>query len=206
MTDPKAEEAVSLVRGALDSSHWPGSWAQAMDYLQRDPSRGSSAAAVLGVVKEGHERLIHSVTGLSLDQAMWKPSQDDWSVLETMHHVVAGRKGTSLECEALARGEVLGGSDAGEDFWRDFYENLMGPPYRSLTEARADAEHGNAEMVAFLNSVSAKTNIEKTHTHPAIGPMNCLGQALFQRAHDDIHMGQIAEIKASDDFPTHEAK
>ena len=44
--------------------------------------------------------------------------------------------------------------------------------------------------------------MEKTHNHPAVGPMNCLGWAVFQRAHHGMHIVQIAEIKANDGFPT----
>ena len=52
MTDPKAEEAARLVEGALDSSGWPASWAQAMEYLQDDASKGSAAAALRAVWTE----------------------------------------------------------------------------------------------------------------------------------------------------------
>ena len=202
MIDPKAEEAVNLIERALDSSRWPASWAQAMLYLQHNASKGS--AAVLDVVKEGHKLLMDSITGLSPEQAMWKASRDDWSVLETMQHIVAGNKATARRCAALARGELVE-DPADEDAARDFWEHLMGPPYTSLGDARADSENGHGELVAFINNVSSETNIANTHSHPAVGPMNCLGWAVFQRAHDGIHTGQIAEIKASDGFPANAA-
>ena len=203
MIDPRAEEAVNLIERALDSSLWPASWAQAMLYLHHNASSGS--AAVLDVVKEGHKLVMDSMTGLSPEQAMWQASVDDWSVLETMQHIVAGNKATARQCATLARGELVE-NPFYEDAAREFWENLMGPPYTSLADARADSENGHGEMVAFINSVSPETNIENTHSHPAAGPMNCLGWAVFQRAHDDIHTGQIAEIKASDGFPANAAK
>lgn len=170
------------------------------EYIRQEVSKGSDA--VLEVVSEGHKLLMESFAGLSDEQATWKAGPDEWSVLETMHHVISGKRGHALECAALARGELLGGPDAGDDFWREFYGNLVGPPYTSLEEARTDAEKGQREMVAFLNGVSAETNVEKTATHPLVGPMNCLGTAVFQRIHDGDHTGQIGKIKASPGFPS----
>ena len=199
MTDPKAEVAVSFIEGALDSSPWPASWAQAMEYLKDDASKVSAAAALLDAWTEGHKLLMGSSMGLSPEQAMWKASKDDWSVLENLQHVAAGHKNAARQCAALARGEPVE-DPADEDAARGYWENLMGPPYKSLDEARAGAANGHGEMMAFLNSVSLETNIENTHPHPAVGPMNCLGWPVFQRAHDKMHLVQIAEIKANDGF------
>ena len=88
-----------------------------------------------------------------------------------------------------------------EDALQAYWDNLMGESYESIEEATAGVEAGYGEMTSFLNSVAAGTNIETMQSHPAVGPMNCLGVALFQRAHDDMHLVQIASIKASDGFP-----
>ena len=117
-----------------------------------------------------------------------------------MHHVAAGVKNTARNGATLASGQQVKDHPT-EDALQAYWDNLMGDPYESIEEATAGVEAGYGEMTSFLNSVAAGTNIEAMQSHPAVGPMNCLGVALFQRAHDNMHLTQLAELKASPGFP-----
>ena len=150
-------------------------------------------------VQKGHEQLTGLIDGLSEAQATFKPSADDWSILELMQHVVAAKRGVAGLCGALARGdqaERLGGE--GEEPRQD---GLTGPRYATLAVARSACDAAHDELVAFIATPSPETDEEARYPHFIFGRLNCWEWAAFQRIHDADHAGQIEKVKAAPGFP-----
>ena len=167
-------------------------------YIKHNATKSNQA--VLDLVQAGHKQLMGLVEGLSDEQATFKPSAEEWSVLDTMQHVVAAKKGVARLCEALARGEEPGGiGGEGEDTQKQ--DGVTGRTYASLADAVEGAVGAHDELVAFVNKVSDESNTEVTHDHFLFGALNCREWAVFQRVHDGDHAGQIEKIKAADGFP-----
>ncbi len=145
-------------------------------------------AALKGVVQKGQEQLLGMLDGVSEDQATFKPSQDDWSVIEVLQHAVPAKRWTARLCAALARGETLEPGDRNAEF-------------ASLADARSDLEAAHEELVAFIEGLSPDANTEARYKHFLFGDLNCREWAAFQRVHDGDHGGQIEEVKAADGYP-----
>ena len=62
-------------------------------YIKHQGSK--SPEAIRDLIQSAHDRLTSMLDGLSPEQASFKPSADDWSVLELMHHVVSAKGGAS---------------------------------------------------------------------------------------------------------------
>jgi len=169
-----------------------------VSYIKHNASKGHDA--VLNVITKEHERLMDSIAGLSLEQATFTFAPDEWSVLETMTHMVELKGGVIQTCEALARGElpVRASAERNDTRMRDGFSI---PPFATPEEASKAASKGHQALAGFLNGVSEASNTEKTHSHPFFGSMNCLEWAVYLRIHDGDHVGQIEKIKAADGFP-----
>ena len=105
-------------------------------YIKHNAKKSNEA--VLGIVEQGHKQLLEMIDSLSEEQATFKPSAEEWSVLDTMQHVVAAKKGVARMCEELARGEqpevVAGRGDV-----LDLYlQVLVGEEVLLLRHVRAD--------------------------------------------------------------------
>ena len=167
-------------------------------YIKHNAAKSNEA--VLDLVQAGHKQLMGLVEGLSDEQATFKPSAEEWSVLDTMQHVVAAKKGVARLCEALARGEEPGGiGGEGEDTQKQ--DGVTGRTYATIGEAAEAAGAAQEELVAFVNGLGDRTNLETTHDHFLFGPLNCREWAVFQRVHDGDHGNQIEKVKAADGFP-----
>ncbi|MEX0785304.1 MAG: DinB family protein [Dehalococcoidia bacterium] len=171
--------------------------AQVRSYIQHNATK--SAGDMLDMIQEEHERLLSLVAGLSDEQATFKPAADEWSVLDTLTHVVAGKKGVARLAAALAKGEkppAVGGE--GETQKQD---GVKGRDYASLADVIAAINAAHDELTAFLRQVSDESNSELTHPHFIFGDLNCREWAVFQRVHDRDHGGQIASVIAAPGFP-----
>ncbi len=169
-------------------------------YIKHNAKKSNEA--VLDLVQHGHRQLMDGIDGLSDEQATFKPSAEEWSVLDTMQHVVAAKKGVARMCEALARGEEPGGiGGEGQEEDTQKQDGVTGRTYDSLAEAAEAAVAAHDELVGFVNKVSDESDTELTHDHFLFGPLNCREWAVFQRVHDGDHGGQIEKVMAADGFP-----
>ena len=146
---------------------------------------------IAGVVEQGHDQLVGLLEGLSDEQAAFKASAEDWSVLEVLRHVVGSKRGVARRCSVLARGEASASFEPADEVGS----------FASLSEARAALDAGHRELLASVRAPTPDANVDVTFDHPFFGPLNCREWAVFQRVHDGDHAGQIEEIKAADGFP-----
>ncbi|MBI4246511.1 MAG: DinB family protein [Candidatus Rokubacteria bacterium] len=157
--------------------------------------------------------VLREVETLSQKQADWKPSERDWSVGEVIHHltvaeIATGKLTTKLTREAEAAGAL-------RPFSADFREIKPLPAPMSM-EAPASVwpTHGRpiAELIESMNAIRQRSrqSIEKLATldprplvfkHPLLGDLDLAQWWMLQGLHDQIHLGQIRDIKAAAGFP-----
>ena len=147
--------------------------------------------AIAGVVEQGHDQLVGLIEGLSEEQATFKPSAEDWSVLEVLRHVVGSKRGVARRCSVLARGEASASFEPADEVGA----------FASLSEARAALDAGHQELLSSVRALTPDANVGVTFDHPFFGALNCREWAVFQRVHEGDHAGQIEQIKAADGFP-----
>ncbi len=160
-----------------------------LSYIARQSEKQPEGIA--GVVEQGHDQLVALLEGLSDEQAAFKASADDWSVLEVLRHVVGGKRGVARRCSVLARGEASASFEPADEVG----------VFASLSEARAALDAGHQELLSSVRALTPDANVDVTFDHTFFGPLNCREWAVFQRVHDGDHAGQIEKIKAADGFP-----
>ena len=167
-------------------------------YIQHNATK--SPEALHDLVRKGHEQVLGLIEGLSPEQVAFKASADDWSVLETLRHIVAAKRGVARVCVRLAAGETPGG--VGGEGQAQQQDGVMGDEYATLVEARAAMGAAHRDLLAFVDSLaSSQPNLEARFNHFIFGDLNCREWAAFQRVHDGDHSGQIEQIKAALGFP-----
>ncbi|MGB2694112.1 MAG: DinB family protein [Dehalococcoidia bacterium] len=166
-------------------------------YIQHNATK--SPQAMTELVQRGHDQLFALTDGLSEQQATFKPSADDWSVLETMRHVVAGKRGAARVCTRLAGGDAP--SNVGGEGQVSTQDGIVGEEFTTLADARAAAQAAHDELVEFIGALSPGTNVEARYRHFVFGDLNCREWAAFQRVHDGDHANQIEKIQAVAGFP-----
>lgn len=130
------------------------------------------------------------LSGIRDDDARWRPSGGDWSILEIVNH--------------------LGDEDA-EDFRARIASTLADPsaPWPMLDFDRISERRGynerdmagsldrfareRVESVAFLLGPCAGADWSRAYTHPKIGPISAGTLLASWAAHDALHMRQIAK-------------
>jgi hypothetical protein len=172
--------------------------ALAVAYLQEGGLR--SAAEIEAIVEEGHSALLHAIDGLSTAQAAYKPTPDEWSVLELMGHVVTGKQLVAALCASLAEGRLPPGFGPALEV-EAAQDGVTVARFETLETARAAACDAHAALLDFVRSADGPVNVEMTFRHFVFGPLNCRGWAAFQRLHDDDHRPQVDAIRATAGFP-----
>ncbi len=162
-----------------------------LSYIKHQAAK--SAPALRDVVQHGHDQVMGMLAGMSDEQAVFKPSAEEWSVFEVLQHAAEAGRRTARGCVALAAGEELNKTvRAGQ---------IKDEPFTSLDQARAALDAAHQELLNFVDSLSPKTNVEAMLDHPFFGPLNCREWAAFQRVHDGDHAGQIEQITSAAGYP-----
>ena len=156
-------------------------------------------AALRALVQQGHEALAGLLGGLSDAQATFKPSADDWCVIEVLQHVATANRGVARICERLAAGETIEGT--GRE--GDEQDGIMGPKtFDTVAGARDAIAAAHGELLAFIDGHLAGANVGTRFNHFIFGDLNCREWAAFQRVHDGDHANQIRAVLESPGFPT----
>ena len=154
-------------------------------------------AAIRDLVIAGHAQLAGLLSGVSEQQAAFKPAPDVWSMQELMAHVVTAKRGVARICARLARGEqVANFGGEGEE-----QDGVTRGAFASLAEATAAAETANEELVAFIGGLSDEASTTARYTHFLFGDLNCREWAVFQRVHDGDHSNQVQQITSAPGYP-----
>ena len=162
-----------------------------LSYVSHQVAKGP--AGIRETLQKGHDEILSLVAGMSDEQAKFKPSPDDWCVLEVLQHVIESQRSIARRCAELARGEQP--APIGR------IGTIEQEPYQSLAEALAVLDAGHAQLLAFVDTISPETNLEAAWAHPWFGPLNCAQWAVFQRVHEGDHAGQIGQITSASGYP-----
>ncbi len=166
-------------------------------YIQHNAAK--SEDAVRALVQTGHDKLFGPIANLSEEQATFKPNADEWSVLETLRHVVQAKRGVARICARLASGESP--RNVGQEGEAAPQDGIMGEEFATLADARSAAQAAHDELLAFIGALSPDVNLETRYKHFLFGDLNCREWAAFQRVHDGDHGNQIEKIIAAPGFP-----
>ena len=158
-------------------------------------------------------QLLKEVEGLSQRQADWRPSADDWSIGEIVHHLMLAEVGTGKITSKVLK-------DAGETV-KPFPADLKSfTPLVTPAGGRAEApqmvwpERGKplTELVADIRAARERSrqSIERlgvvdprplTFAHPRLGVLDLAQWWTLQAWHDGIHLEQLRGVKAAPGFP-----
>ena len=160
-------------------------------------------------------KVLTEAEGLSQRQADWKPSEQDWSVGEVVHHltiaeIATGKLTTKLTREAEAARAVA-------PFPVDlaaFRSLPPAPPGPAVAPPVVWPEHGKpiGELISTMKATRERSrqSIEKLATldprplmfkHFRLGDLDLAQWWILQAQHDGIHLAQIREVKRAPGFP-----
>jgi hypothetical protein len=159
--------------------------------------------------------VLKEADGLSQGQADWKPSTEEWSVGEVVHHLTIAEIATGKLTTKLTREAEASGKPTGFPAGLAAFEPLPpAPPGRSDAPAVVWPEHGKpiAELIATMRATRERSrqSIERlatvdprplTFKHVRFGDLDLSQWWQLQAHHDGIHLAQIREIKGASGFP-----
>lgn len=172
--------------------------AAAIEFLRTGGRK--TAAEIEALVDEGHVTLLDAIAGLSEAQAVYKPSPDEWSMLELMSHVVSAKQIVAMLAPSLGDGRLPPGfgpaieTEAAQD-------GVTVTRFATLAVARAAADEAHQSLIAFVRRLDGDVNTDLTFKHFVFGDHNSREWCVFQRLHDDNHAPQARAIRASTGFP-----
>jgi len=157
--------------------------------------------------------VLKEAEGLSQAQADWRPSPQDWSVGEILHHLTLAEIATGKLTSKLLKDA----GDALAPFPRDLTAFAPLPPWppgprEAPPVVRPEQGHPIDRLLADLKAARVRTrqSLERlaaldprplTWRHFALGELD-LGQWwTLQARHDGDHLEQLRRIKASPGFP-----
>jgi hypothetical protein len=132
------------------------------------------------------------VKGISLDEARWKPSAEDWSILEIIRHL------GDEEVDDFRTRLRLTLEDPEQDWPRIAPEEWA--VQRKYNEANFDEAverfvNERAASIKWLRSLVGDRDVDWTiaHHHPRIGPIHAGDLLAAWAAHDCLHLRQISK-------------
>lgn len=173
---------------------------------------------LLNEVAEARYKFIGTATGLTSQQANFKPAPDAWSITENVEHMFwaehGGINGMWKTFEAFRSGKpvytgelVHHGLPIEEVIARTWKEKEIVPEV-AKPRMGGPVEFWNLSLHNLQNILAALANalegadLEKIiHPHPISGPINVIQRFEFLRFHLDRHRHQIERIKADKHFP-----
>jgi DinB family protein len=154
---------------------------------------------IAAVVQEGHDAVLRNIAGLSDEQAQYKASPDDWSVLDTMAHIVTVKRITVALTTSLATGELPPGF--GPHFEEESAQDgVTVLRFHGIGEAREAAESAHSDLLALIAHID-RADLSTRFRHYFFGALNAREWACFQRVHDGDHFPQLARIRETAGFP-----
>ena len=132
------------------------------------------------------------IAGVTNEDARWKPSEKDWSVLEIVRHLVDEetddfRQRVQLTfTDPTTAWPAIDPEQAAID--RDYNNG-------SLQDALADFQRERAASVVWLkdNATEILRRINNTYQHPKWGPFQLGDICAAWVAHDQLHIRQLAK-------------
>lgn len=145
------------------------------------------ASTIVEVIERERRRLLDLVADVSQEQAEFTPAPGQWSIRETVEHVVASERGVLATIADLAGVAV--------------------PPQqapaagRSLADLREDLASVRAQLQTLVRDLPQDASLHVKQEHLFFGPLNWKEWLAFQRVHDGDHIEQVEAIQRSPLYP-----
>ena len=160
---------------------------------------GKDVAAIEAVAQEGHDELLHGLADLSDGEATFSPTNDEWSILDAMAHVISVKRTVVQVCRLLAGGSRPPAAEQWEEESRQDGMSML--TLTSVAGARDLAEQAHGEIVEFIRQLDG-ADLGSRLSHYLFGPLNAREWAVFVRIHDGDHIAQIWRLRSAPDSPT----
>lgn len=145
--------------------------------------------------------LLAALSSITEEQAAWKPSADDWSIEETVRHLLPSSAGVIAIIEALSAGRDPA-EDTPYDSPGDVTAHEVAPAFDgSFASLLASLRDNSIDFAALPRRLPESPDLERTFPHMYFGALPARAWFAFQRIHDRAHLNQIEAILASDRIP-----
>lgn len=173
---------------------------------------------LLQEVENARQNFISVATGLTHEQENFKPSADEWSIVNNVEHMVwaelGGLNGIFQAIEAKKRnqplwsGENLNFGLSIEEIIDNTWQKKEKVPESAKPRWGGPVEYWAAllqncqGLLFIMKEKLIGLDFEKIiYPHPISGPLNIRQRMEFLRFHLERHQRQIENIKAHPDFP-----
>lgn len=169
-------------------------------------------------VEIARQQFISAASGLSPEQAYFKPSKEEWSVVENTEHMVwaeyggingiwraiEGLKINKPAWEGVSSNQGLSIEEIIEKTWqkKEKVPESARPKWGGPIDFWIASLQNCQRLLESLSKALVGLDIENIiYPHPISGPLNVPQRMEFLRFHLERHQRQIENIKAHPDFP-----
>lgn len=173
---------------------------------------------LIAEVAQARKRFIAVATGLTPQQASFKPSPDEWSITDNVEHMVWAEQGgvNGMWKAMLAmknkipiwQGETIHQGLSIEEIIEKTWQPKEQVPESAKPKWGGPVEYWLASLQAcqyVLEDLAlAMHDLDPEqiiHPHPISGPLNVYQRMEFLRFHLERHQRQIENLKTHPDFP-----
>jgi uncharacterized protein (TIGR03083 family) len=135
--------------------------------------------------------LSRTLDRLTDDQAAQLSVNPEWSVKDTLAHLVGAKRGMTRLAQRFAEGQD---PQLPADYNNDVYNarQVAKRKAMSLAEVRAEFDAAHQELVAYLDSITAQ-QLELRGEHPLAGEIPLKDLLVVIYSHETQHCKEIAE-------------
>jgi len=145
-------------------------------------------AELVETMEQNSKTIVSLFTGISIKQAIWRPTPEKWSLLEILNHLCDEEREDFRKRVAFTLEDPLQEwTPIDNEGWvtsRRYNEQDFGASLEDFKKERAAS-------IVWLNSLDAP-DWDKTHQHATIGPLRAGDLFAAWVAHDLLHIRQIA--------------
>lgn len=165
----------------------------------------NSDRRALESMRNSTERFLGLLDGLSDAQWRVRPDGEEWSIAETVEHVVLTDRAIAGRLRQLAAAPIAPGVPRFDDaaIHDSMFRSVVAPPGLAEPVGRfATRAEGVAALVAACDAIAnwvASADLDlRAHglPHPVFGLFDGVQWILFAAAHTDNHVSQIRELRA----------
>jgi hypothetical protein len=175
----------------------------------------SAVEALWSELEAVRQEILREAERLSQAQADWRPSEQDWSVGEILHHLTLAEINTGKLTSKLIKEADAGGKLA--PYPREL--TALGPlptpppgPAEAPPVVRPEQGRPIGELLAEMKSARERSrqSVERlgsidprplTWKHFALGDLDLAQWWMLQARHDRDHLQQLRGVRASPGFP-----
>lgn len=169
-------------------------------------------------IETSRNNFLNSVTGLNMEQAQFKPANNEWSILEITEHIVWAE-----QIGICGMFKAIEGIKNGRPIWSGISENkgltieeIVEKTWQPKEQVPKVAEprwggsidywtinlKNNRLLLSELKEYAEGIDLHAAiYPHPISGPMDVVQRLEFLSFHLDRHRGQVERVKSNKNFP-----